>query len=284
MQPENLSRIGRLHRLSRKLESRVEDFPLFKKYPVHVAPGMLLYYMALQQVDDLEESPDDIFSYDWDNLVVLDGCRSDTYQRLTGDSSTRMSKASMSRGYIKKNFSDGDYSDVVYITANPFFHKSKFKSITGRNPQEVFHEVFHTYDTDWDEEESTVLPESVFRDAQTAENLFPEKRKIIHFMQPHHPFIGFDFVENGFEDILEQGLDISEWDLAMRGELEYETVKDAYESNLKAAMPYVKKIADFGGRTMVTADHGNLMGENGLYWHPPKSKAEPLRRVPMTEL
>lgn len=280
---KRLSRIGKLHRLSRKLEGRLEGPSILQRYPAHVLPGMALYYLALQQVEKIEKEPDSIFSYDWDNLVILDACRQDTFEEVTGMSGSRITKSSMSRGFVKENFSKGDYSDIVYITANPFFAEENFEKLTGRKPEDVFHEVFHTYETDWDEEEHTVMPESVYRDAETAEKLFPDKKKIIHFMQPHHPFIGFDMVEKGFEDIIEKGIDKSEWDLAMRGEIDHETVYSAYRENLKKAMPYVSKIAGFEGKTMVTADHGNMMGENGLYWHPPKSSARALRHVPMVD-
>lgn len=285
MSEEKITFSGKVHRKIKQLEPKVERFSLLEKYPVHKIPAMVFNYLALRPVKKIDEDPDDIFSYNWDNLVILDACRHDTYESVNGETDSRISKASMSKGFIKKNFSNGDYSDLVYITANPFFNAEKFKKLTGRDLEKVFHEVFHTYKTDWSEEHNTVLPEAVLRDAETAEKLFPDKKKIIHFMQPHHPFVNFDIVEDGFDDILKTEIHDNEWDLAMRGEISHNVVKEAYKDNLELVMPYAKNIGDkISGKTMITADHGNLMGENGLYWHPPRSNAEVLRKVPMTSL
>ena len=285
MNERTLSLSGRMHRMMKQLEPKLEKVLLLRKYPVHKLPAFGLTYLALRHTEKISEEPDDIFSFDWDNLIILDACRHDLYEEVNGETDYRITKESMSKGFIRENFSEGDYSDVVYITANPFFNEKKFKKLTGRDVDDVFHEVFHTYRTDWSEEENTVLPESVVRDAKTSEKLFPEKKKIIHFMQPHHPFINFDLVDAGFDDILSTEIYDNEWDLAMRGDLEHEVVAEAYRENLELVMPHVKELGEnLSGKTMVTADHGNLMGENGLYWHPPRSKAKGLRKVPMTEI
>lgn len=282
---EELTLLGRIHRKVRKAEPFFNDISLFRKYPIHLLPGTFFNYLSLQEVEKIDQESGDLFSEDWKNLIILDGCRHDTYEEVNGETGFRISKGSMSKGFIRKNFSQGDFSDIVYITANPFFHEKKFEKLTGRKPDEVFHEVFHTYETDWSEEEKTVLPEPMLRDAETAEKLFPDKRKVIHFMQPHHPFVNFDLVDSGFDDILSKEIYENEWDLAMRGEISHETVKEAYTENLEIVMPYVKEIAEkLSGKTVLTSDHGNLLGENGLYWHPPRSKAKPLRKVPYEEL
>lgn len=285
MKAGKLNLSGKMHRKMKQLEPKLEKLPLTEKYPVHKLPAMGLNYLALRPVEKIDQKPEDIFDYEWDNLVILDACRHDTYESVNGETDSRIARSSMSKGFIKENFSSGDYSDVVYITANPFFSEKKFKSLTGRELDEVFHEVFHTYETDWSDEENTVLPESVVRDAETAEKLFPGKKKIIHFMQPHHPFVSSDLVDAGFDDILSTEIHDNEWDLAMRGDLSHEVVKEAYRDNLKLVMPFVEDLGQkLSGKTMVTADHGNLMGENGLYWHPPKSNAKALRKVPMDEI
>lgn len=282
---EELTFSGKVHRKIKKIEPLIQKLPIPAGYPIHAVPGLVMNYLALRPVEKINEEPDDIFSYEWDNLVVLDACRYDTFEEVNGEAESRITKASMSKGFIRKNFSEGDYSGIVYITANPFFSERKFESLTGRKPNDVFHEVFHTYRSGWDDEENTVMPEEVLRDAETAQKLFPEKRKIVHFMQPHHPFVNFDLAENGFDDILKREIFDNEWDLAMRGELDHEEVEEAYRDNLELVMPAVKKLkSKLPGKTMLTSDHGNLLGENGLYWHPPRSKAKPLRKVPMTEI
>lgn len=282
---EGLTLLGRIHRKIRKAEPLFNNISFFRKYPIHLLPGTLFNYLSLQKVEKIDQEGEDLFSEDWKNLVILDACRHDIYETVNGETDSRISKGSMSKGFIRKNFSEGDYNDIVYITANPFFHKKKFEKLTGRKPEEVFHEVFHTYETDWSEEENTVLPQPLVRDAETAEKLFPDKRKVVHFMQPHHPFVNSNLVDTGFDDILRREVYENEWDLAMRGEISHETVKEAYTKNLEMVMPYVEELSEnLSGKTVLTSDHGNLLGENGLYWHPPRSMAKPLRKVPYTEL
>lgn len=276
--------LGKVHQLSRQLEIWVDDESRLNEYLKLFNIGLPMR-AALLTVESIDDEPESIFSYDWQNLIVLDGCRYDTYTDVVGEADSRISMGSMSKDFVRKNFSSGDYSDIVYITANPYFYEEKFEKLTGRKPQDVFHDVIHTYIEGWDEQNNTVMPEAVLEDVKDAHEQYPDKRKIIHFMQPHHPFIDFELADKGFGDITKDAVFVNEWDLAMRGELSHETVKEAYRSNLEAVMPYARDVADhLPGRTMLTADHGNLLGENGLYWHPPRSKAKPLREVPMTEL
>ncbi|MFB6182582.1 MAG: hypothetical protein ABEI78_00815, partial [Candidatus Nanohaloarchaea archaeon] len=93
-----------------------------------------LHKKALNKVEDIEESPESIFDRDWDNLIVLDACRQDLYEEVNGETESRISAGSSTKDFIKDNFSEGELSDIVYITANPHFHKSMFKDLTGRDP------------------------------------------------------------------------------------------------------------------------------------------------------
>lgn len=210
----------------------------------------------------------------------MDACRYDLFEDVVGESNFRYSLGSTSSEFVEKNFSDGDWSDVVYVTANPHFHESHFEDLTGKKADEVFHEVFHTYETDWDEEERTILPESVARDAETAANLFPDKKLIVHFMQPHFPFIGSDFRENGL-GMVDGNRGASIWDLAQKGEVEGESLWRPYRQNLELVLDNINEMkSSLRGKTVLTADHGNLVGEGGIYGHPRGVFVKPLLKVP----
>ena len=61
-----------------------------------------------------------------------------------------------------------------------------------------------------------------------------------------------------------------------------------YRDNLKAVLEtiYVHR-GEFPGRTIITSDHGELIGEGGWYWHPPRERSAFARvqhRVPWMEL
>ncbi|MFB6158460.1 MAG: hypothetical protein ABEJ95_02250 [Candidatus Nanohalobium sp.] len=222
-----------------------------------------------------------LFEEEWDNLIVLDGCRADLYEEVVGESSYIYSSASCTPDYIRKTFTDTTYEDVVYVSGNPWFHESSLKELTGR--EEIFHSVFDTFSTDWSEDENTVLPEPLVRDAKTAKNLFEGKKLVVHFMQPHQPFVNADFSEEG-SDLPPHLRDMNEsnvWDKAESKSISREKVYSAYRDNLEFVMPYVEELVqDLDGKTVITSDHGNLLGEGGLYGHPCGKDYEPLKKVP----
>ena len=68
------------------------------------------------------------------------------------------------------------------------------------------------------------------------------------------------------------------------GELELldkEQLREDYRKNLEYVMDSVEKLGEnLEGRTVVTSDHGNLIGEKGRYGHPGKKEHKALREVP----
>lgn len=272
---------------------------LFKLYKHSIYPQVkdkrgatrlynFLEQRAMSSFRGFEGTPTSIFERgEWKNLVILDACRHDIYSEMYGDSGKRVSLGTCTAEYIENTFSDGDYSDTVYISANPHFYSALFEEKTGRKPSGVFHEVFHTYDTDWDEELCHVLPAAVARDAVAAAKLFPDKRKIIHFHQPHAPYVGVD-IEHGRIKVTERGERIPVNDAKSigkkveTGELSIETLRSSYRKNIKIAREEVDEMLEkLEGRTVLTSDHGEILGENGLMGHPDGGyDAKILREVP----
>lgn len=228
----------------------------------------------------VSENPKSIFSEDWDNLIILDACRHDIYESLMGGTKSRISKDSSSSGFIRENFSDGVYEDIIYISANPHLDPKIFESITDRDIDDVFFDVYHTYRNSWNKQKGTVLPKEVIKDALLAEKLFPEKRKIIHFMQPHHPMIP-DQQGEGFTKNLKGENKDSIWELAEADKISDEEVWNSYKRNLEYVMGEIEVfLNEIEGRTIITSDHGNFVGENGIYDHPEGSNSLPVRKVP----
>jgi hypothetical protein len=126
------------------------------------------------------------------------------------------------------------------------------------------------------------LPEKITRDALNAEKLFPKKRKIIHYLQPHHPFLSTelgDRLEN--PDPTGDTEREKAYDMGEKGKLSQEEIRRAYSRNLEIVLEQVDKLKqNLEGKTIVTADHGDLLGEAGLYGHPSGSTARVLRKVP----
>lgn len=260
-------------------------------FPYGVRTGVVKpYFQHVEQregVNYLEE--------DWDNLVILDACRYDMFAEnntIEGELDHRISLGSNTEEFLKRNFRGGTFDDVVYVTANPQV------DVRLDSP---FHDVISVWRDAWDEEFNTVTPEAMVEATLRAQEKYPNKRIVSHFVQPHYPFIG----PRGRELFGEQaGIELSRrmaddeqaksdhmnvWDMLQRGEIDEATLWEAYEENLRIALPHVERLIDeLGGRSVVTSDHGNLVGERPspcpipmkMYGHPPGVYADNLVKVP----
>jgi hypothetical protein len=127
----------------------------------------------------------DIFEEDWDTLVLLDACRYDVFVQentLDGSLESRITRGRMSWEFMEANFVGKELYDTVYVTANPYIVNLD---------DGIFHAVVDDPLTDyWDDENQTVQPEDVTDVAIDAHERYPNKRLIVHYMQPHAPYIG----------------------------------------------------------------------------------------------
>jgi len=224
---------------------------------------------------------------DWDNLLILDGCRYDMFTEhidLSGTLESRISLGSSSEEFMEQNFVDEQFHDTVYISANPFIPKLGLTENT-------FHVVVDLLD-DWDEELQTVRPDTVSEAAREAHERYPDKRLIAHFMQPHAPFIGElgrEMVGGGWTMDRDVEDDPGIWNRLRNGEdVPLDTVWEAYKENLDVVLSEAAPLVeDLDGRSVITADHGNLVGERlspiptrRKYGHPYGVHTEELVKVP----
>lgn len=204
----------------------------------------------------------DLFGEDWDNLLILDACRYDMFAEqstLSGRLESRRSRGSSTREFLKANVAGKELHDTVYVTANPQFYRLRDWLDAS------FHAVDHVWKTDgWDEAHRTVLPETTTAHALSAAESYPNKRLLVHYIQPHYPFI----VEGDqpFDDdqaFLKPGT-AGSWAQLMTGDLDAsaDDIWPAYRANLDRTLPHVEQLLDgLDGKSVVTADHGNMVGE-----------------------
>lgn len=238
-------------------------------------PNLLVRDFMISQTENIDDDQErNLQDLEWDNLVILDACRHDIYEEVNGPTNYNFSKGSMTRNYIRENFSEGDWSDVVYISSNPRFGNGIFNEVTGRDLEDCFFEVFNS----WKNSEDPFSPENVVRDAKTAQKLFPEKKIIIHFMQPHIPF---DNHSESSEKYVFTGENYDVWRAVMREEVDAQGAIRQYLKNLEFVMPYVENLVEeLEGLSVITSDHGNLIGEGNYYGHPRGYSSVGLRKVP----
>lgn len=229
---------------------------------------------------------------DWDNLIILDGCRYDIFEehcKLDGKLEKRISVGSSTPEFLRKTFKGKRFHDTVYVTGNP--------QLVSRDYGDVFHHVVNVWDNGWDGEHNTVLPETMVDATKEANKTFCNKRLLCHFMQPHYPFIGplaeeignhagIEYARNRAIEGSGHRSEKTIWQQLDDGDVDYELVWNAYVENLNIVLQHVQETIDaLDGRTIVTSDHGNLVTESriiakGKSGHPGDTHAPELVEVP----
>lgn len=228
-----------------------------------------------------------IMEEDWDTLVILDGCRADVFEAVVGSDQFDAYRRVISRGsatseWSRKNFPD-KYDDTVYVSGNPV----PTRHLTGEFVEfrQVWREAF-------DDELGTVRADAITEAAREAHADHPNKRLIVHYMQPHYPFVGSDFDFSYWNQT--EGIDFGDddrareaWSAIGRGLADKDEVLEAYENNLRYVMDSVWELVDdLDGKTVLHSDHGNLTGERSwpvpvkTYGHPSGIWLSGLRTVP----
>jgi len=245
----------------------------------------------------------DIIDEDWDTLIVLDACRCDAFDGVPGFEGTlsrAVSCASTSIEFFRKTFAGKTFHDTVYVSANPKIE---------RLPDETFHFVKKTYG-DVERDQQGRAPEHVCDVALDAAMEFPDKRLVIHFMQPHTPYVGpkaadirkrleadhnvrFEKISQlQDEDVSDDATVLPSLLIAARnGYISDETLREVYDENLDVVLESVTRLQqEIDGKTVVTADHGEMLGDNSSmllphrYGHRPNAYNRELRLVPWVEL
>lgn len=247
----------------------------------------------------------EILEQDWDNLIILDALRLDIFKQentLSGELNSVISQASTSLDFVQRNFEGKIAHDCIYVTANGWNEK------LGKSP---FFLTKKTY-SNFKDRYRFYQPENVFKSTIETFSDYPDKRYIIHFMQPHVPYLGELAAEIRKQVENEYGIKFKEIDevrsdsakdkiahntvpnllrAAEKGYITDQDLKKAYKENLNIVIPYVEKIHEkLGGKTVVTSDHGELLGDRiGVlprkkYGHPGSLAVPQLRRVPWLEL
>ncbi|MDL0145393.1 hypothetical protein, partial [Halobacterium salinarum] len=162
------------------------------------------------------------------------------------------------------NFYGEKLHNTVYVTTNPFAEKI---------PDGTFHSINFLLD-EWDRSLGTVPPQRVVNTGIEAHNQFPNKRIIVHFIQPHAPFLGptaekikSEFNIKGYDIHLErdnedQRTGVSWQSLVRDGKITKDEFCKAYQETLEITLKQVSDLVDgLDGKSVLTADHGEMLFE-----------------------
>ncbi|MFX0043244.1 MAG: hypothetical protein ACFE8L_10050 [Candidatus Hodarchaeota archaeon] len=214
-----------------------------------------------------------IFEEDWDNMIILDGCRFDIFKlfynkkNLNGILRKKKSRGAHTVSFLQENFDKIKNDDLIYITANPY---------VDIHLQNKIFKIISVWKDGWDSTNKTVLPESMYNQTIKILKKYPNFKYIIHFMQPHYPYIGYDIRDGSIERLRKAVIEKKEISLKQEVKTSFFSLYSSkiysliepshqirlYVNNLNLVIPFVQKLINIlPGKTIVTSDHGEAFGE-----------------------
>ena len=208
-------------------------------------------------------------------MIILDACRYDYFRKvysefLDGELFKIKSLGSCTPEWFMNTFKG--YYDVVYVSANGFIITNYIMNRDGFyfEPQKHFRKIVNCFKHGWSDILKTVPAEHVVKCAYIHQ--YP--RMIVHFIQPHAPYIGEIKLILNEKEITE---------LVKEGILSKKEVIESYVENLRYVLKHVKKLLRIVKirPAYITADHGELLFETGVLDHPCRTKYRELIEVPL---
>jgi len=241
-----------------------------------------------------------VMEEDWDNLIVLDACRADVFEGVAdleefSSYERKISQASNTTPWTYKNFTGREFGDTVYVTAT---------GVVSKGAPHAFHRLVEVWRDEersdiesvpTDDRTQQVLPEHTVNRALETHEEYPNKRLITHFIPPHSPYFTtpellFGEYSRGIstKDEADTRPDPprSVFEALQIGIVDREEVKTAYREHFELGLRQAHRLAsELPGKTVITADHGELFGERSrsplqLYMHPSRLRCPKLITVP----
>jgi len=224
-----------------------------------------------------------IHETDFQTLIILDACRFDYFKKqckIPGKLRKVDSHSRHTYEWLEYTFPDKYPWD--YITAHPYIIN---RYVPGRfDGSQHFNKVHPLFFYLWNNELGTVHPDSVSKYVSVASY----DKAIVHYIQPHGPWIGKTKFLNPWtlEQHAKHGV-MADF-IATQTKPEPMWFRRCYKDNLDLVLNSINKHRKlFKGNIVITADHGEMLGEKGLYLHKvnfPEWANKILREVPWFEV
>lgn len=196
----------------------------------------------------------------WDILIVLDACRYDYFcdslfnTKLSGTLFKADSNSKNTEEWYYENWSE-KHVDIILISANPH---SKLSKCQGN-----FYKAVEVWN-----EDNWVYPEPALDVLIDLQEEY-DKRFIVHLIPPHLPFIGIegkDFLEN-------LGVYGNKYNVYRKVEHYgrnngWDKIINCYKESIVETLNRIEKyLPKMKGKVIITADHGEMIGEDNRYGH-----------------
>ena len=244
-----------------------------------------MYFLKIIPLDrpstnsNLPRQIDLINQTDWRILIVMDAARYD-YVQLVGQKLGLRFKPVVSQGSITIDWFLNTWcktplgKKIIYLSANPFIRsRNRAESACVRRIVDLWQRL-------WEPELGTVLTHKVLSNALIYVRLHKNKlikdkeRIVIHLLQPHAPYLGWP---KSLQEIWRHGApkNIDEiYKIFLKNKKIIKIIKRAYLASifytLTSIKEFVKRIKNIEPRisVVITADHGELLSEYNLLFHP----------------
>lgn len=193
-------------------------------------------------------------------LIILDACRYDSLNQYINIEVERLqSDVPNTHTWIKTYWQD--YYDATYISPVPWVSNREIEHDNAGtyNGSLHFDEVIESWNYSWCDDLGTVRPDHLAEDANN--NI--DDKMIIHFIQPHFPHIGEPSLGKEDMETLEE--------FHQQDEISDGYLQRSYQANLdkvwKEGVQQLNILNDENRRVVITADHGEVLGEDDQYGH-----------------
>lgn len=264
-----------------------------------------LFHGILSRVGFFANYGHDFYDEDWDLLILLDACRWDLMEEVEDEyefietSDNICVHSSHSREFLHKTFMNFDGGlierfriwgrimndpDDISIFKNYYDEREDRLSNTSYISWNVFTSMFDGSKFDefipvgrakWGDDEQILPPREITDRAIENMRRKDSDRTVVHYMQPHTPFRNGDTTE----------VEGSVWDRIQRGEKDYDEAWEEYIDNLRWVLDDVELLLENvdAEKVVISADHGNAIGEFGCYGHRPYVPLPAVKKVPHIE-
>lgn len=229
-------------------------------------------YDALPSVKTL------LHDLDWDVACIFDACRWDAFEERCAPSQPVSTPVTSTASWTEDVWCDPDmdWSNITYITANPVTTITSDKD-SEKYPGDMREHVGEYIDlkhhdrTVWNQDLGTPMADAITESVLS--DIDPSPPFVIHYIQPHTPFIGnvgFGIRSRGpetrllnlFDDATDEDENIGMRDYypVRSGMVDPAIARTAYLENLTRIWNETTAIREAHDRVITTADHGEQLG------------------------
>lgn len=261
-----------------------------------IRKGYFEFYRSVSAIERQKPLIREFTDRDEFMLVVLDACRYDEFERiydnyLDGKLQRAWASGRWTAEYVERTWT-GTH-ELTYVNSAPVISNRYFEQRESTyRPTEHLSNLVDVWQTHWDPQLETVPAEAVTAVALDQARDGPT-RVVAHYMQPHVPYVGTARLNHttSTEQLAGQEVDPDTvlehenrstymlLDMLEKGQISEEELHSAYRDNLdyvfRSVVELVRRVEC---PVVITADHGEHLGENGKYLHEEDSTL--IRQVP----